>query len=145
MPQPSAPPFVPPFVPPLGTLKRDSQEGQSPLSVPRVLPTPQPPVEGAGNPLGPGPGMTARHSPSRPVSPVPLKTPVPAVNSILVSPDRRLAVLDGAIVGVGDAVGLRVVVQIEPEAVILREPSGYLIKVSIRGRQVEETRPLPEP
>lgn len=135
MPQPNAPPFVPP----LGTLKRDSQEGQSPLSVPR-------PVEGAGavNPQALNPGVTGRYSPSRPVSPVPLKTPVPAVNSILVSPDRRLAVLDGAIVGVGDAVGLRVVVQIEPEAVILREPSGYLIRVSIRGRQVEETRPLPE-
>jgi hypothetical protein len=132
MPQPSAPPFVPP----LGTLKRDSQEGQSPLSVP--------PAVGAGavNPQAPNPGVTARYSPSRP--PVPLKTPVPAVNSILVSPDRRLAVLDGAIVGVGDAVGLRVVVQIEPEVVILREPSGYLIKVSIRGRQVEETRPRSE-
>lgn len=143
MPQPSAPPFVPP----LGTLNRDSQEGQSPLSVPpAVVPRPQPPVEGVGavNPQAPNPGVTARYSPSRPVSPVPLKTPVPAVNSILVSPDRRLAVLDGAIVGVGDAVGLRVVVQIEPEAVILREPSGYLIRVSIRGRQVGETRPLQE-
>lgn len=137
MPQPSAPPFVPP----LGTVTRDSQQGQSPLSVPPVSPTPQPRAEGARavNPLSPGPGVTAHNSPSRPVSPpVPLKTPVPAVNSILVSPDRRLAVLDGAIVGVGDAVGLRVVVQIEPEAVILREPSGYLIRVSIRGRQVED-------
>ncbi|MCA1562430.1 MAG: hypothetical protein LC753_01690 [Acidobacteria bacterium] len=108
--------------------------------------TPRQQGAGAVNRVPASPGVTATHVPSRPVAlPVPLKTPVPAVNSILVSPDRRLAVLDGAIVGVGDAVGLRVVVQIEPEAVILREPSGHLIRVSIRGRQVEEPRHLPDP
>ena len=65
---------------------------------------------------------------------VPLGVPLPAVNSILVSPDRRLAVLDGVIVREGDRVGPRVLVRIEPRAVVLREPSGYEIRVPIRRR-----------
>jgi hypothetical protein len=43
----------------------------------------------------------------------PLSSPLPIVNSILVAPDRRLAVLDGEIVREGDAIGPRVVVRIE--------------------------------
>ena len=65
---------------------------------------------------------------------VPLEEPLPSVNSILVSPDRRLAVVDGAIVREGDAVGRRVLVRIEPRAVVLREPSGYEVRVFIRRR-----------
>ena len=65
---------------------------------------------------------------------VPLQEPLPSVNSILVSPDRRLAVVDGAIVREGDAVGRRVLVRIEPRAVVLREPSGYEVRVFIRRR-----------
>jgi hypothetical protein len=60
---------------------------------------------------------------------VPLNVPLPSVNSILVSPDRRLAVLDGVIVHEGEAFGPRVVVRIEPDAVVLREPSGYEVRV----------------
>jgi len=63
-----------------------------------------------------------------------LEEPLPSVNSILVSPDRRLAVVDGAIVREGDAVGRRVLVRIEPRAVVLREPSGYEVRVFIRRR-----------
>jgi hypothetical protein len=65
---------------------------------------------------------------------VPLGAPLPAVNSILVSPDRRLAVLDGVILREGDRVGPRVLIRIEPRAVVLREPSGYEIRVPIRRR-----------
>ena len=67
-------------------------------------------------------------------APGPLKDPLPVVNSILVAPDRRLAVLDGAIVREGDAVGPRVLIRIEPGAVVLREPSGYEVRVPIRRR-----------
>ena len=67
-------------------------------------------------------------------APVPLKEPLPVVNSILVAPDRRLAVVDGAIVREGDAVGRRVLIRIEPGAVVLREPSGYEVRVLIRRR-----------
>ena len=65
---------------------------------------------------------------------VPLSSPLPVVNSILVAPDRRLAVLDGEIVREGDAVGLRVLIRIEPRAVVLREPSGNEIRVPIRRK-----------
>lgn len=64
--------------------------------------------------------------------PRPLDAPVPAVTSILISSDRRLAVIDGAIVSVGDAVGPRVVVRIEQTAVVLREPSGFELRVPLR-------------
>jgi hypothetical protein len=65
---------------------------------------------------------------------VPLSDPMPAVNSILVGPDRRLAVLDGSIVREGDVVGRRMVVRIESGAVVLREPSGHEVRVLIRRR-----------
>jgi hypothetical protein len=64
----------------------------------------------------------------------PLRAPLPVVNSIMVAPNRRLAVVDGAIVREGDAVGPRVLIRIEPDAVVLREPSGYEVRVSLRRR-----------
>jgi hypothetical protein len=71
-------------------------------------------------------------APPRRQAVVPLKAPLPVVNSILVAPDRRLAVVDGAIVREGDAVGPRVLVRIEPGAVVLREPSGHEVRIFIR-------------
>jgi hypothetical protein len=64
----------------------------------------------------------------------PLTDPLPVVNSILVAPDRRIAVVDGAIVREGDAVGARVLIRIEPDAVLLREPSGHQVRVPLRRR-----------
>jgi hypothetical protein len=64
--------------------------------------------------------------------PVPLTAAVPTVESILVAPDRRVAVIDGQIVTVGDQVGPRIVAGIEQAAVVLQEPSGYQIRVPIR-------------
>jgi hypothetical protein len=66
--------------------------------------------------------------------PAPLKAPLPNVDSILIDQDRRLAVLDGTIVTIGDAVGPRVVVQIERDAVSLREPSGWIVRIPARSR-----------
>lgn len=86
------------------------------------------------------PAESAPVRPSRPVSANPsaeaLNVPLPHVNSILVAPDRRLAVLDGAIVREGEKVGPRVLLAIEQDAVILREPSGRQVRVPIRGRTV---------
>jgi hypothetical protein len=67
-------------------------------------------------------------------APVPLKAPLPVVNSILVSPDRRLAVVDGEIVHEGAQVGPRVLIRIEPGALLFREPSGYEVRVPIRRK-----------
>ena len=65
---------------------------------------------------------------------VPLKDPLPQVDSILVDQERRLAIIDGMVVGVGDAVGPRRVTQIESDTVDLREPSGLLVRVHVRGK-----------
>jgi hypothetical protein len=81
----------------------------------------------------PEPILTRRHT-AGPAAPVPLKDPLPVVNSILVSPERRLAVVDGAIVHEGEAVGPRVLIRIEPGALLLREPSGYEVRVPIRPK-----------
>jgi hypothetical protein len=64
----------------------------------------------------------------------PLRAPLPTVNSILVAPDRRLAVVAGEIVREGDAVGPRTLIRIEPDAVVLREPSGHEVRVPIRRK-----------
>jgi hypothetical protein len=65
---------------------------------------------------------------------VPLKDPLPQVDSILVDQERRLAIIDGMVVGVGDAVGPRRVTQIESDTVDLREPSGLLVRVHVRAK-----------
>ena len=85
------------------------------------------PPEGAAARPAAGPSRTDR-------APVPLTDPLPVVNSILVSPDRRLAVLDGAIVREGEAVGPRVLIRIESAGVVLREPSGHEVRIPIRRR-----------
>jgi hypothetical protein len=67
-----------------------------------------------------------------------LKDPVPRVTAILVSADRRLATVgdQGQIIRVGDTVGQRTVVAIDDKTVLLREPSGVLIRVALGGRVV---------
>jgi hypothetical protein len=64
----------------------------------------------------------------------PLRDPLPVVNSILVAPDRRLAVVAGEIVREGDAIGRRVLIRIERDGLLLREPSGHEVRVYIRRR-----------
>jgi hypothetical protein len=65
-----------------------------------------------------------------------LKDPLPKVESILIDQERRLAIIDGVVAALGDRVGQRVIVQIERDTVVFREPSGLLVRVSIRSRQV---------
>ncbi len=67
-----------------------------------------------------------------------LNDPIPHVTTILVSADRRLAMVDGRIVRVGDRVGHRTVAAIEPHVVVFREPSGVEIRVALGGRLVAE-------
>jgi hypothetical protein len=59
------------------------------------------------------------------------------VSSILYSASRRLAIVDGRIVGVGDAVGNYRIVEIERDAVVLAVPSGARIRVSMHGSAVK--------
>ena len=64
----------------------------------------------------------------------PLKDALPKVDSILIDQDRRLAIVDGTIVSIGDTVGPRVVVQIDPAGVVLREPSGLSVRIALRAK-----------
>ena len=66
--------------------------------------------------------------------------PVPHVTTILVAPDRRFAMVNGRIVGVGDRVGRRTVAAIEPRVVVFQEPSGKQIRVGLGGRLVAADR-----
>jgi hypothetical protein len=64
----------------------------------------------------------------------PASDPLPTVEGILIAPERRLAVVDGTVVGVGDAVGSRHVVRIEADAVILRDSAGRDVRVPVRPK-----------
>jgi hypothetical protein len=61
-----------------------------------------------------------------------LDEPLPRIDTVLIDQDRRLAILDGAVVGIGDPIGSRVVVAIAREAILLREPSGRIVRVRPR-------------
>lgn len=158
-PEPTAPPLnarstpaptgLPPIVlqRPAGPLGTDQVE---PKPIPRALqaerrssPVPVTPSStlrtGPEQPTGASIGMRSEVLPSAAsLTPgtryVPLKDPLPQVDSILIDQQRRLAIIDGAAVGVGDTVGPRRVSQIESDAVDLREPSGLLVRVHLRPK-----------
>ena len=109
-----------------------SKSDQRPVSPPRARP--ESPSASSPRPrLTPAP---AERSPARAQGPAPLTEPLPVIETILVSSQRRIAVIDGgAIVGVGDAVGSRTVSRIEVDSVYLKEPSGLEIRVPIKVRR----------
>ena len=63
----------------------------------------------------------------------PQEGPGPMVRSILFSATRRLAIVDGKIVGVGDSVGGYKVVEIEQGAVVFTSAGGAPLRVSVHG------------
>ena len=69
--------------------------------------------------------------PTRVVSPATPAGPAPMVTSILFSEGRRVARVDGRIVGPGDRLGSGVVDAIEPEAVVVVEPGGWTRRYEI--------------
>jgi hypothetical protein len=130
----------------------------SPMSRPPATTSPAPravtpPVQApAPTPPGLPPTLEPRWSPqsrgqargpSAPVRPPParLTDPLPRVTAILVSNDRRYATVNaGRVVGVGDAIGRRIVVRIDERALTLREPSGLEIRVGLGGRILSAPR-----
>jgi hypothetical protein len=60
--------------------------------------------------------------------------PDPIVRSILFSSNRRLAVVDGKILGIGDALGTSRVVDITRDAVVFRTASGEQLRVALHGQ-----------
>jgi hypothetical protein len=68
------------------------------------------------------------------VAPVaPPVEPEIVVGTILYSPQRRLAMVNGRIAGIGDKVGSATIVDIEPNAIVLDSPT--------RGRRIVPLRP----
>ncbi|HXW06363.1 MAG TPA: hypothetical protein VD833_14085 [Vicinamibacterales bacterium] len=61
-------------------------------------------------------------------------TTLPSVEGVLISPQLRLAVIDGAVVGIGDVVGSLTVKAIETDAVVLRDAAGQDVRVPVRQR-----------
>ena len=105
----------------------------------RMQPAPSPPVSSRvveqPAPVPSSPPAVDVPAP-RGARPAPLKDPLPVIETILVSSDRRMAVIDGgAIVSAGDPIGQRTVARIEVDAIFLREPSGLEIRVPIRVRR----------
>jgi hypothetical protein len=109
----------------------------------RGVPPPQEAATGSGGargkaagtqPVKPQRGRTDKAG-STGAQPRPLLDPLPHVTTILTSEDRRFAMLaDGRVVAIGDRVGPRVVIAIEPRLVVLREPSGLELRVGLGGR-----------
>ena len=61
----------------------------------------------------------------------------PSVRSILYSASRRLAIVNGRIVGIGDSVGDFTVEGIERDAVVFLAPSGGRLRVSVHAASPE--------
>jgi hypothetical protein len=118
-PRPSTP------VPPAASSPRVEVAAEAPFAMPAALHS-RPSADPPGGESAPARADTSRRKP------VPLRDAVPSVDSILVSQDRRLAIVEGRILSVGDRVGPRVVAEIERDAVVLQEPSGHRIRIVLR-------------
>jgi hypothetical protein len=149
----SSPPTKPPVTTLTPTVTDPPPVPPSVPLVPRVIPPAKPPAAATPPAAAPAPPIRSTPLESEPQEPkiqavaplplpaaapavrppAPLKDPLPRVESILIDHARRLAVIEGRIVGVGDSVGPRVVVRIDAEAVVLREPSGLDVRVPLRG------------
>ena len=117
-------------------MRSDSTPVSTVLSVRAEPKNPAPPAPAP--PSAPRPARAEPRGPveggkARVVSATP--QPLPAVESILIDQERRLAVVDGAVVRVGDLVGTRTVVRIDRDAVVLQEPSGLVVRASVRRKQ----------
>jgi hypothetical protein len=103
-------------VPPL-RVTPPSREATPPRDVP-------PPTRLAA-PVEPAPARVARPETALPFEAV--------LGTILYSPDRKLAIVDGRIVGVGDEVRGAYVSDITPTAVFLRDAQGRLRRLAMSG------------
>ena len=124
--EPAAPRPAPPPTP-----TRVEPEAPRPAPPVRVEPAPvERPVESTVERAQRAP-ITSRARPA-PSQPAPL--PFDAVlGTILYSPDRKLAIIDGQIVGLGDVVRGARVIDITATAVMLRDSQGRLRRLALAG------------
>ena len=100
--------------------------------IPPVVPPPPAVVEKP--PLAALPPARSEPAPARarPAPPAEVATPFDAVlGTILFSPDRKLAIIDNRIVGVGDEVRGARVTEITAGAVLLRDAQGRLRRLTL--------------
>jgi hypothetical protein len=92
------------------------------------LPVPEPRTEATMGRVSPTAGASGSAGLDR-------DAPVPEVDGIIVSGERRIAIVGGAVVSEGDRVGPRAVARIERDGVVLRELSGREMFVPVRMRR----------
>jgi hypothetical protein len=115
---------------------RPSQSAAAPVKRMAVPPAVSPTHASAASPPAAVEGRVRAVAAAPPprVSQRAVPEPLPRLDSILIDQDRRLAIVEGAVVRVGDPVGSRVVVQIERDGVVLREISGLLLRIGLRAK-----------
>jgi hypothetical protein len=126
---------------PRSSASRDTVHDSTPQPIatqgrrePNRATSPQPGQPAGGSQQSESSSADKRSAIAAPVEPpAPLKDPLPRIDTVLIDQDRRLALVDGGVVAIGDAIGSRVVVGIERDAVVLREPSGRTVKVRVRS------------
>jgi hypothetical protein len=96
---------------------------------------PTPPVRATAPVTQPAPAPAP--APPRAAVSVAAPVPLPRVDGVMIAAERRLAIVDGTVVTVGDSVRGRSIVRIEPDGITLREPSGKEIFVAVRSRKRE--------
>jgi len=159
----TAPPATPPpaarVTPPPATSPPAARVTPPPATPPpaaRVTapPTTPPPAAQVTPPSAP-PAATPEPAPSPPVTPpVARSAPPPArraqetavpfdavLGTILYSPDRKLAIINGRIVGTGDVVNGARIVDITPATVLLRDAQGRLRSLTLGSAGRSETAP----
>jgi len=126
-PSPSASLPAPALPPPVAAHTEATAEPVATSPPPELAPAPRPQPRSAI-------GIPGLDRPDGGTLPPASADPLPSVGGVLISAGRRLAVVDGAVVGIGDKVGSRTVAGIESNAVVLREASGREVRVPIRPR-----------
>jgi len=133
---PAAPAF-PDGSPVVARVERPAPSAPRPeATIGHMDPDPAPPAAApAPRPESPRREPAAADSRPRTVEPLIAADPLPRVDGVAIAGERRLAILDGAIVGIGDRVGRRTVKRIDTHGVVLRDPGGGEIFVAIRARK----------
>src|SRR5581483_3637974 len=128
-----------PAPPPSAPLPQQNEPKPPPparvVAEPAVTPRPPAVETRAPAPVQPRPVIPPVPKTSRPVEPK--QEPVTAfdadLSTILYASDRKLAIVDGRIVGVGDTVRGARIVEITPTTVMLRDGQGKLRRLALAG------------
>lgn len=147
------PPPAPPAAPPLAPARPSPAAPSTPavLAPASQKPAPSPPAparapavqERAPQPSGPGSPTPAARPAVAPIRrPEPPPIPFDAVlGTILFSPDRKLAIVNGRIVGIGDDVNGARITEITPTTVLLRDLQGRMRILTLgQGTQTPAVR-----